>query len=386
MVADLRAEFGGADIAGWGVGPVLDKFRKVSRIAVLRGGGLGDLLFALPAVSALVAAYPGATVTLLGTPVHAELLGSTVGPVSDVRVLPIAEGLRPGREEPAAVEAFLVSMRREEFDLAVQLHGGGRYSNPFLRLLGARHTVGSRTADAVPLERNLPYVYYQHEPLRGLEVAGLAGAPPVGLEAKLRPRERDLSKVKEFLDRLRDRPATPVVAIHPGAMDPRRRWPAENFGKVAATCAAEGCRVVVLGTADERKLADEVVTAAGSDRVISLAGTLSMGALAALLDSCAVLLGNDSGPRHLAQALGTPTVGLYWVGNLINAGPLGRSLHRIHLSWVTRCPDCGADVTQVGWTAPRCEHDTSLLAGISPTDVYSDVRSFTAMTPLAHGR
>ncbi|MGO4230079.1 glycosyltransferase family 9 protein [Arthrobacter sp. YAF34] len=385
-MADLRAEFGGADIAGWGVGPVLDKFRKVSRIAVLRGGGLGDLLFALPAVSALVAAYPGATVTLLGTPVHAELLGSTVGPVSDVRVLPIAEGLRPGREEPAAVEAFLVSMRREEFDLAVQLHGGGRYSNPFLRLLGARHTVGSRTADAVPLERNLPYVYYQHEPLRGLEVAGLAGAPPVGLEAKLRPRERDLSKVKEFLDRLRDRPATPVVAIHPGAMDPRRRWPAENFGKVAATCAAEGCRVVVLGTADERKLADEVVTAAGSDRVISLAGTLSMGALAALLDSCAVLLGNDSGPRHLAQALGTPTVGLYWVGNLINAGPLGRSLHRIHLSWVTRCPDCGADVTQVGWTAPRCEHDTSLLAGISPTDVYSDVRSFTAMTPLAHGR
>lgn len=385
-MADLRAEFGGADMAGWGVGPVLDKFRNVSRIAVLRGGGLGDLLFALPAVSALAAAYPGATVTLLGTPVHAELLGSTFGPVSDVRVLPIAEGLRPGREEPAAVEAFLVSMRREEFDLAVQLHGGGRYSNPFLRLLGARHTVGSRTADAVPLERNLPYVYYQHEPLRGLEVAGLAGAPPVGLEAKLRPRERDLSKVKEFLDRLRDRPATPVVAIHPGAMDPRRRWPAQNFGKVAATCAAEGCRVVVLGTADERKLADEVVTAAGSDRVISLAGTLSMGALAALLDSCAVLLGNDSGPRHLAQALGTPTVGLYWVGNLINAGPLGRSLHRIHLSWVTRCPDCGADVTQVGWTAPRCEHDTSLLAGISPTDVYSDVRSFTAMTPLAHGR
>ena len=155
-MADLRAEFGGADIAGWGVGPVLEKFPKVSRIAVLRGGGLGDLLFALPAVSALVAAYPGASVTLLGTPVHTELLGDTLGPVSDVRVLPIVEGFRPGREDPAAIDAFLASMRDEEFDLAVQLHGGGRYSNPFLLRLGARHTVGTRTADAAPLERSRP--------------------------------------------------------------------------------------------------------------------------------------------------------------------------------------------------------------------------------------
>ena len=99
-----------------------------------------------------------------------------------------------------------------------------------------------------------------------------------------------------------------------------------------------------------------------------------------------MLLANDSGPRHLAQALGTPTVGLYWAGNLINAGALGRSLHRVHLSWVTRCPECGADVTQVGWTAPRCAHDASLLAGISADDVYQDVRQFTARSPLPRGR
>ena len=112
----------------------------------------------------------------------------------------------------------------------------------------------------------------------------------------------------------------------------------------------------------------------------------ALGALAALLERCDVLLGNDSGPRHLAQALGTPTVGLYWVGNLINAGPLGRSLHRVHLSWATQCPECGADITQVGWTAARCAHDTSLLAGISAADVYRDVRLFTATSPPPRGR
>jgi ADP-heptose:LPS heptosyltransferase len=383
---DLAPEFGGAGITGWGVGPVLETFSDVARIAVLRGGGLGDLLFALPAVSALAAAYPGATVTLLGTPGHAELLGSTPSPVRDVRILPKAEGVRPGVEDPEATEAFFASAQREKFDLAVQLHGGGRYSNPFLLRLGARHTVGSRTPDAAPLERSLPYTYYQHEPLRGLEVAGLAGALPVGLEARLEVSDQGVARVHELLQRREDGPATPVVAIHPGATDPRRRWPAERFGEVAAACAADGCRVVVIGTADERKLAGEVVEAAGSDRVVSVAGRFGLGILPALLGGCDVLLGNDSGPRHLAQAVGVPTVGLYWVGNLINAGPLGRSVHRVHLSWATRCPECGADITQVGWTAARCAHDSSLLAGISVADVYRDVRLFTARSPLARGR
>ncbi|HET6240753.1 MAG TPA: glycosyltransferase family 9 protein, partial [Arthrobacter sp.] len=65
---ELTADFGGARLVGTGVGPVLEKFRDVSRIAVLRGGGLGDLLFAIPAVAALKAAYPGSTVTVLGSP------------------------------------------------------------------------------------------------------------------------------------------------------------------------------------------------------------------------------------------------------------------------------------------------------------------------------
>lgn len=65
------------------------------------------------------------------------------------------------------------------------------------------------------------------------------------------------------------------------------------------------------------------------------------------------MVGNDSGPRHLAQAVGTPTVGVYWIGNVINAGAIGRTLHRVHFSWVSQCPVCGVDVTQVGWTAER---------------------------------
>ncbi|MFY9634946.1 MAG: glycosyltransferase family 9 protein, partial [Cellulosimicrobium cellulans] len=147
-----------------GIGPLLDRFDGVSRIALLRGGGLGDLMFALPAVPALKAAYPGSTVTLLGTPVHEALVSAAHTGLDDVMVLPVAEGVRPGHEDPAAMESFFRAARERKFDLAVQLHGGGRFSNPFLLQLQARHTVGSGTPDAAPLERTLPYVYYQHEP------------------------------------------------------------------------------------------------------------------------------------------------------------------------------------------------------------------------------
>ncbi len=377
------ADFETGTLRGTGVGPLLERFPDVRRIAVLRGGGLGDLMFALPAMQALAACYPKAEVMLLGTPVHAALLAQTHSPVHRVHVLPYAQGVRPGPEDPQAQMEFFAGMRAENFDLAVQLHGGGRYSNAFLLRLRARYTIGMRTADAARLDRTIPYIYYQHEPLRALEVAGLAGAVPVDLEARLRPGEEARHAVRELLDLGGTSPGA-LVTIHPGATDPRRRWPAESFAQVAAAAAADGSRVLIVGDEADKALAEEIVRLADSvdGAVSSMAGRLSLGELTALLAASDVMVGNDSGPRHLAQAVGTPTVGIYWVGNAISAGPLGRTMHRVHLSWVTNCRVCGADVTQVGWTAERCSHDESFVAQVMPEAVSADVRDLTAMSLL----
>jgi ADP-heptose:LPS heptosyltransferase len=364
-----------------GVGPVLDPFEGVKRIAVLRGGGLGDLMFAMPAVDALAAAYPEAEITLLGTPLHAALLAARPGPVHRTEVLPYAPGIRPGHGDPAARAAFFASMRARSFDLAVQVHGGGRNSNPFLLELGAAHTVGTRTPDAVPLERTIPYVYYQHEVMRALEVAGLAGAVPISLEPQLEVLPVEEEKAAGYLAPGRD-----LVTLHPGATDPRRRWPASAFAAVAARAAADGCRVLVVGDDGDRDVAEQIVALSqaaagpGAD-VDSVAGKLDIGTLAAVLKASAVMVGNDSGPRHLAQAVGTPTVGIYWFGNVINAGALGRTRHRVHMSWVSACPVCGADVTQVGWTAERCPHDDSFVAAVDPDAVYADVAELLTAPP-----
>ncbi|MEZ2390348.1 glycosyltransferase family 9 protein [bacterium RCC_150] len=381
----LTAEFGGSGRLGIGVGPVLERFDGVSRIVVLRGGGLGDLIFAIPAMAALKAAYPGATITLLGTPVHKALIEATKSPVDEVRILPFSEGVRPGYEDPDELDRFFAEMREQRFDLAVQLHGGGRYSNPFLLRLGARHTVGARTADAASLERTVPYLYYQHEPLRALEVAGFAGAFPVDLEARLAPAEDSGTLSPGLGDSLGDTNAQPLVVLHPGATDPRRRWPEDRFAELAMACAGDGCQVVVVGDQSEKDLAERIANLAGPVSIRSLAGQLDMAGLVALLSHSAVVVGNDSGPRHLAQALGVPTVGIFWAGNVINAGALGRSLHRIHASWMTACPTCGIDITQVGWTAPRCPHDDSVVAGVGVREVHEDVRSLVATSSVPEG-
>ncbi|UXM91867.1 glycosyltransferase family 9 protein [Paenarthrobacter sp. JL.01a] len=380
-----------------GIGPVLGKFSDVQRIAVLRGGGLGDLIYTYPALNALKRAYPGASLTLLGAPVHAALVAATDGPVDDVELLPVARGVHDGprngerfeddAQDVAAQEAFFEAMRARKFDIAVQMHGGGRYSNPFLLRLGARHTAGTRTRDAEPLDRNLDYVYYQNEPDRWLEVAGLAGAPTI-IFPPLLPKPEHQQGIKG----LKDPDRSSLVVVHPGATDPRRRWPASYFAEAAAGIAAEGAQVLIVGDRSEKALAREVAELAGRhlpegqrQAVRSVAGELEIGELAALLAEATVMLASDSGPRHLAQAMGTATVGIFWVGNVFNAGPRGRGFHRIHMSWLTRCPRCGADVTQVGWTAPHCGHDDTLIKGIAVADVVQDVLDLTATSLLLRG-
>lgn len=362
------------------------RFPDIHRIAVLRAGGMGDFLFALPALHALREAYPECEITVLGTPMHEALMRGRPGPPDRVIPVPPSDGVRPGLVDAGERDAFFARMRDCGFDLAVQLHGGGRNSNPFVQRLGARHTIGTRTPDAAPLERTTPYLYYQNEFVRGLEVAALAGAAPsrYGCEPVL-ARVPGASGI-EALVKAGIAVAGALVVVHPGATDPRRRWPVDRFARVAAELAAEGAMVVVVGDEGERALCDAVVESASrrlssASRVASVAGLLDLGELAAVLGDADVVIANDSGPRHLAQALGTATVAVYWIGNLINAGPLTRARHRVHLGWTARCPVCGADCTGMNPAAARCEHDESFVADVPWREVYDSARQLLATAP-----
>ena len=353
------------------VGDLGPRFEDVRRIAVLRGRGIGDLMFVLPAVESLLAAYPGAEVTLLGMPSHAALLAADPAPFAAVEVLPAHPGVRDdGVPDADATEAFCARLRERRFDLAVQAHGGGGNSNPFLLRLGARHTVGTAAPGAAPLERVVPYRYYQHETQRWLEVAALAGAPAVQLEARLRGRANR-----------RPRPGVrPRLVVHPGATDPRRQWPASRFAAVARAVAARGTEVVVVGDRSDLAAAEQILGEASSPLVTSVAGTATLPALVDLLEDSDVVLANDSGPRHLAMAVGTATVGVFWGPNMVNATALGRRRHRMHPAWTVSCPRCGAPLAS--GDELRCAHeDESWVRSVRTDAVLDDVLDLLATPP-----
>ena len=153
----------------------------------------------------------------------------------------------------------------------------------------------------------------------------------------------------------------PLVALHPGATDPRRWWPADKFAAVGDALAAAGAQVVVTGTQGEQQVVAAVVRAMTSEAQ-DLCAQLSLGGLAGLLSRCRVVVANDSGPLHLAASVGAATVGIYWCFNLINWGPPTRSRHRPSVSWRLTCPVCGIDHTQ-----GRCDHRASFVADV-PTE------------------
>ncbi|WP_447987363.1 glycosyltransferase family 9 protein [Nitrospira sp. Nam74] len=155
------------------------KVSDVHKIAVLRANGLGDMVFALPALEALRLAYPEPELIWMGLPLHHEFFSSRPGPVDRVIIVPPSHGVRdePERQDEGILQEFFETMAAEKLDVAVQMHGGGRFSNPFLKRLGARITVGLRSSDAIPLDRCVPYIHFQHEVLRYLEVAALLDAP-----------------------------------------------------------------------------------------------------------------------------------------------------------------------------------------------------------------
>lgn len=334
----------------------------VAKIAVLRANRLGDFVVTLPALTALRAAYPAAEIVLLGLAWHAAFLAGRSQPIDRVVVIPPCRGVGEAEDfvdNPVALDDFFAALVTERFDLALQLHGGGRFSNPFIRRVGARLTVGLRTPEAAPLDRWLPYTPYQHEVLRFLEVVGLVGGGPVPLSPQLAVTADDLAAAERALPD----DGRPLVAIHPGATDPRRRWPPAHFAAVGDALAAAGARVALVGAAEESPLT-LAVGGAMATPVADLAGDLTLGGLAGLLARCRVVIGNDSGPLHLAAAVGAPTVGIYWGPNLIHYGPLTRATHHPFVSWRGAFPS-GADTTAMTASGTPA----SLVADLSPAAV-----------------
>jgi ADP-heptose:LPS heptosyltransferase len=336
----------------------------VRKIVVLRPNAVGDFVFALPALHALRRAYPGAELVLIGRAWHRQFLRGRPGPVDRVLTMPAYPGIgaAPTAEPDADAEAFVASIRTEGFDIALQMYGGGRFANPLVRRFGARLCVGARADDAPALDRWTRFVQPANRRLALLEVAALAGAATVELGQELEVTAEDRREAAAIVDAVGSRP---LAVLQPGSTDGRRCWPPGAFAAVGDALAAGGAVVAINGSAAEAPLVRRVARAMRAP-ALDLAGRLSLGGLCGLLERATLLVANDTGPLHLALAIGTPCVGIFWLTNLIDGAPLRQHLLHAALSVQVHCPVCGLPNI-----AERCPHDVSFVADVAVEQVTS---------------
>jgi ADP-heptose:LPS heptosyltransferase len=343
------------------------KLTEVKKIAVLRANALGDFIVTLPALHAIRATYPKAEIVLLGKPWHKEFLTPGRTPVDRVIIVPIKKGIRNEQNKDED--------EQEQFDVVFNFQGNGISANPFIKQFGAKLTAGLTCDKAEKLDRSLNHYYYQSEAIRYLEAAKLIGATTDNWEPQLDVLSQDIDEVSNFIARLNNKP---YIVLHPVAMDTRRMWPLENYAPLADYLHEIGFEVVFTGAPEDRTVVEDTIYSMNY-KAINAAGNFSLGGLAAVLSKASLMISADTGPLHLGRAVNTPTIGFYWAPNLINWGPLTRTIHRPMISWKMECPICGIVPNNPYPFEPKaetCDHPVSFVQDITIDEVIQTIENF----------
>jgi ADP-heptose:LPS heptosyltransferase len=309
------------------------------RVVVLRALKLGDLLCAVPTFRALRTAWPEAEIVLLGLPWAQTFVTRYRCYLDGFRAFPGFPGLPEQKPDIARIPSFLREMQDECFDLAIQLHGSGPFVNPLTVLLGARKSAGFYLpGDYCPdAELFCPWPTQGREVMRLLRLVELLDLPTRGDHLDFPLRDEDSLALKR-IEGTEDLRQGEYVCLHPGASVPERRWPPEWFASIGQALARRGLSLVLTGEAREAELTADVARLARVP-VLDLAGRTDLGALAALLSQARLLVCNDTGVSHLADALRLPSIVLSTGDNPERWGPADRHLHRVFTDTEPICLD-----------------------------------------------
>jgi lipopolysaccharide heptosyltransferase II len=299
-----------AGIAGRGAPPL----SEVREVLVLRLDRMGDVLMSLPALRTLRAALPEARIRLAVGPWSEEV--ARRAPVDQVLVWSAPWAARSG-EARSGVRALwrrARALRGEALDLALDLQGDLR-ANLLMALTGARRRVGYANTggsylltDVVPLDETVSWVEQNQAAvataLRAANVAAPILADP--------PSVADRAQTARLLERLGLSAARrPLVGIHPSGGRLVKQWDPARWAEVAARLESDfGATVVVTGSEGDRPLAD-VVARGLRGKAVDLTGRLGVGDTMEIIAGLDLFLSPDTGPMHMACAVGTPSVTVF---------------------------------------------------------------------------
>ncbi|MFZ0746630.1 MAG: glycosyltransferase family 9 protein [Terracidiphilus sp.] len=355
------------------------------RLLVVRLGAMGDILHALPAMTALRAAHSDWVIDWAVEPRWQALLAAPGSVGRDTgqpaALQPVVDHLhfaptKEWRHNPFSsqthreIRNLRQALRAGRYDAVLDLQGAMR-SAVVGRMAGCRRVIG----EARPRERAASWMFTERVATHGahvieqdLELASTVAGDSLQFAEPWLPMDLAMETwADEFLAGSTNRPGSlyppgrirrrngeqPPVLINPGAGWGAKRWPVERYAAVAQGLTDRGCDVLVNAGPGEEPLADAIVKQTGG-AAIPIVGQL--GQLIALTRRIALVIAGDTGPLHLACALGRPVVGIYGPTDPRRNGPFGTRFK------VLRSPESRRDHT-------RNEAPEAGLLTIQPEDV-----------------
>lgn len=309
------------------------------KILLVKLGSIGDIVHALPVLSALKKAHPDAAVDWMVERRFRPLLAGhpLLRRLVDVDTL----GWRRSLGSPATwagARRALRLLRSENYDVVFDLQGLVK-SSLLARLARAKRRVGfgsgsrERAAQYLLSESMAPPADVTHVVRRNLYLLRALGIEVTDGDVPIWSSGNDEELNKTLGSLGVDR----YVLLNPGAGWKTKRWGVDRFGRLARELAEDtGAIPLVLWGPDEKELASAVV--ASSEGAARLAPETDLPGLVSLLRSAELVVGGDTGPVHIAAGLGVPVVGLYGPSNPKTHGPYGR---RVRTVWMaSECSPC----------------------------------------------
>ncbi|MDD4954001.1 MAG: lipopolysaccharide heptosyltransferase II [Candidatus Omnitrophica bacterium] len=343
------------------VGRQLSAVSKYKRILIVRTDRIGDVLLSTPVIKALRENYPHAFIAMMVSPYAKDIVEGN--PYLDEVI--VYDKDRKHKSWRRSLK-FASRLKKKKFDLALVLHPTNRaHLITFLagikKRVGLGRKLGFLLTDKIPHTKQLGE---KQETEYALDLVRYLGITPKDKELFMPIRQESEAQVEELFRQEGIDKEDKLLAIHPGASCPSKIWPEERFAQTAQNLAQKyGFKILVVAGPKDMKLARELI-AHMKVPAINLAGRTSVSQLASVLKRCALFISNDSGPVHIACAVGTPVISIFGRNQKGLSpkrwGPQGKKDKVLHKE--VGCIEC---------LAHNCQKQFACLKAITVADVVS---------------
>ncbi|OGP72453.1 MAG: hypothetical protein A2Y80_10935 [Deltaproteobacteria bacterium RBG_13_58_19] len=286
---------------------------EVQGVLLLNATALGDLLFSTPAIRALKERFPDWRLELLVHPRYGDLMAH------NPHVARI--WYYPGRGW--GFIKLLRQLRRRNFDLVIILHGNDPEATLLAHYTGSRFIIGSAGsplafAYSARMEHHDPY---EHAIERRLNYVRLLGADTHDKQMQVFLPKEELRRAEAIISQHFGGYPPLLVALHATGSEPYKWWPLESFISLGDHLQRTyGAAVIIISGSQDRPVAEELAGALAGPTLVT-GGGYPLITVAAMLTRCRLLVANDSGPLHLALALGVPSIALLGADHPRRIGP-----------------------------------------------------------------